>query len=1148
MKKVSLFLLLPLLFALCGHQAFGADTPSAPGELVPNGSFEEGKTGWSLYVPSDSQGKNCRFTISQDSPHTGTSCGLMQADSFARFWLSWPSIPVQPGERYRVSAWVRGGTDLQFQPRTAGVLIRLSLTQNKENSPGGPLFLALNGEVTRKDTPNTPAPIPTKWTQMEAVVEIPADADSMSPFFFCWNAMGSLYVDDVSIEKVDASVPLTPLTQVAQSAPSKQSAPATTNATPPLPNALIPEQPSWAKNHPRVIFDAAGLARVKQRIHDDPEISSLWNQLKAQCDAYVDPKSPSYLDASKAYDEYMALAGRGSGNQGELEQDARNWLTPMYMLGFAYAVSGDERYGRKSVELAVATAQKLTPDAMKAGFFYTRSFPTRCLALSLDWCYPLFTSDQRQIIRKSLIDFTNDLYYQNLNNVWGQSSLGRLWNWNGGLASACGLAALVLDGETHAPTRQWIFQSTCNVEDYLRFGIDAQGAPVEGPFYFGYGAGFLPYFVEAMRADKGEDLYLTTHYNRFADWLPMEILPGGKRINNIEDSSFSLGGLEAPLYTLDREPDRALARYIWEQLIRDEVSPPFLPAAILWAPEEVPAAEVSARVAKLPDWGWAGGRSIVVSRSGWGPDDVYMSLHAQHYTQLRHDHADKGEFTFYAYGDDLVISSGYGSISGDADNQVMVDGHPELMGSTVGQTDGWIVNSLHEPLVDLTCADVADAYRFFYKFDTTYQKMYQQDFQRADRHALFIREPFPYAVIFDDVKKDGNAHDYTWLLHAKYGKTFERVGNAIQVVPSQATSETAVVRPFTNKEAWSDTGPAQAAKWQATLQVPTAGKYQVWGLTGTADPESQKSNSFFLQINHGKMGFSGGPIADHFTWGTYTQLPLMWVPLNDNKGAVHVPPLEFPAGPVQLELSARQSGADCAALALVPDGAPAPVEGSPLPAGTLVVRGSEGDISGAMVREPVLPPAQSAWLQVDFLTPEQWEEKTDVFQTVREGMHPRLLVTMHGTDGQFLTLLLPHRLKDNKPDGALNVQSLTAQKGHAGLLPITTDTSDLVACWDGSSGIAVQDIDTDAELLWLRRDAAGKIVGVAASNVSRLTVGGHQVFSSSGGKTCFVLDGDHAQVPEEAEVKFDLPDKTVEVEKVKRSTDWFSSRPANENE
>jgi hypothetical protein len=198
-----------------------------------------------------------------------------------------------------------------------------------------------------------------------------------------------------------------------------------------------------------------------------------------------------------------------------------------------------------------------------------------------------------------------------------------------------------------------------------------------------------------------------------------------------------------------------------------------------------------------------------------------------------------------------------------------------------------------------------------------------------------------------------------------------------------------------------------------------------------------------------------------------------------------------------------------------------------------------------MIREEVKPPAQQAWLQVGFLAPDQWAEKTDYFQTTREGSHPRVSVTMHGNDGQFLTLLVPHRLKDGKPDGAADIQLLAARKGHAGLLPITADTSDLVACWDGE-GIAVRDIDTDAELLWLRRDAAGRIVGAAASNVSRLTLAGRQVFVSNGGKTCFVLSKEKAQVPEEADVKFDLPNQEVEIEKIKRPTDWFSSRPADE--
>jgi len=202
-------LLFTLFFVLCGHQAFGADTSSVP--LVPNGSFEEGVTGWSPFFPGDAKDKNCRFTISQDSPHSGSSCGLMQADDFARFGLPSPAFHIHTGEHFRIALWVRGGPDLQFRPGTPGFYIRLTLHANGQDAADGHLFLALNGEVTRGAPTSDPSPIPTQWTKMEAVVD-PTDAELMGPVLFFGDAKGSLYIDDFTIEQVDASVPVTPLT------------------------------------------------------------------------------------------------------------------------------------------------------------------------------------------------------------------------------------------------------------------------------------------------------------------------------------------------------------------------------------------------------------------------------------------------------------------------------------------------------------------------------------------------------------------------------------------------------------------------------------------------------------------------------------------------------------------------------------------------------------------------------------------------------------------------------------------------------------------------------------------------------------------------------------------------------------------------
>ncbi len=50
--------------------------------------------------------------------------------------------------------------------------------------------------------------IPREWTKIEGVFDMSADAASINVCLFMWNATGSVYVDDVVLEEVDASTPL----------------------------------------------------------------------------------------------------------------------------------------------------------------------------------------------------------------------------------------------------------------------------------------------------------------------------------------------------------------------------------------------------------------------------------------------------------------------------------------------------------------------------------------------------------------------------------------------------------------------------------------------------------------------------------------------------------------------------------------------------------------------------------------------------------------------------------------------------------------------------------------------------------------------------------------------------------------------------
>lgn len=180
---------------------------------LANGGFEAGSEGWKVYVPDESKDKNCRFDIVSESPHSGSNCAKLASDDFARFSIGSDVIPVQPGQKYRVTAWVRADSAASVRPKGAGFAIRFNLRDGERDAEGGHLFVAPENIVTR----NTPAglanPLPTEWTKIEVVIEIPPGVDAMLPGLFSWWTKGAIYVDDFTVEKVDASTEATPLAQ-----------------------------------------------------------------------------------------------------------------------------------------------------------------------------------------------------------------------------------------------------------------------------------------------------------------------------------------------------------------------------------------------------------------------------------------------------------------------------------------------------------------------------------------------------------------------------------------------------------------------------------------------------------------------------------------------------------------------------------------------------------------------------------------------------------------------------------------------------------------------------------------------------------------------------------------------------------------------
>lgn len=189
---------------------------------IPNGDFENGKGQWGLFVPPGMEDKVCTWKLSIENPHSGGTCGELRSEVTARYSLySKHLIPVAAEERYRVVAWIRADANAAAQKSGPGIVIRLVLKNGKKDVKDSPaIFIGINGNASleaMKRTlkfPGLTAPMPQEWTKIEAVVEIPkieGGLDSMDFSIFGQFIQGTFYVDDISVEKVEADTPLTPM-------------------------------------------------------------------------------------------------------------------------------------------------------------------------------------------------------------------------------------------------------------------------------------------------------------------------------------------------------------------------------------------------------------------------------------------------------------------------------------------------------------------------------------------------------------------------------------------------------------------------------------------------------------------------------------------------------------------------------------------------------------------------------------------------------------------------------------------------------------------------------------------------------------------------------------------------------------------------
>lgn len=196
-----------------------ADKPAAAsepddGNLVANGGFEEGARGWSVFAPPDARGADAKLDVTSENPHTGGQAGAMSCTGAVRFAIVnyVNGTNFVPGDRYRISVWIKAAADFQPDPGTPGFLVRVSMFTDTAGTQGGAdglFYVGLSGAVKGGDTNSfKDQGVPTEWTKVEGVFEVAPDTVRMNACVFIWKGTGTLYVDDMRVEAVDKATPL----------------------------------------------------------------------------------------------------------------------------------------------------------------------------------------------------------------------------------------------------------------------------------------------------------------------------------------------------------------------------------------------------------------------------------------------------------------------------------------------------------------------------------------------------------------------------------------------------------------------------------------------------------------------------------------------------------------------------------------------------------------------------------------------------------------------------------------------------------------------------------------------------------------------------------------------------------------------------
>ncbi|MCX6954615.1 MAG: DUF4962 domain-containing protein [Verrucomicrobia bacterium] len=170
-------------------------------------------------------------------------------------------------------------------------------------------------------------------------------------------------------------------------------------------------------------------------------------------------------------------------------------------------------------------------------------------------------------------------------------------------------------------------------------------------------------------------------------------------------------------------------------------------------------------------------------------DDVHFAMKSSPFGTPSHGHNSQNDFLLNAYGEALLVACTYRDLHGSkfhynwvhttrAQNAVLVNGEGQIPHSVAAT--GQIVREHLAPAYDYVAGDATVAYG--------------DKLQKAWRHAVFVKGPQPFIVLYDELVAPQPAK-FQFMLHALSAFAVDEKASRLRVTQKQAGLEVAYLSP-----------------------------------------------------------------------------------------------------------------------------------------------------------------------------------------------------------------------------------------------------------------------------------------------------------------------------------------------------------------